>query len=189
MKKNAMLLLLFSQGTPMILAGDEFGNTQKGNNNPYCLDNAVSWVDWDGYKRNLKFVNFVKMLIAFRKSEKLLHRKEEYSFMDQLACGYPDLSYHGNKAWYADFSYQQRSLGMLYCGSYVEEKRFLYVVYNLHPQEQELALPKLPEKMKWHKKIDTCSKNSIVEETYIGQKEKTITVPGRTIMVLTGEEE
>lgn len=190
MKKNAMLLLLFSQGTPMLLAGDEFGNTQKGNNNPYCLDNPVSWVDWDGYKRNLKFVHYVKALIAIRKSEMLLHRKEEYSFMDQKACGYPDLSYHGNKAWYADFGYAQRSLGMLYCGSYVQEKHFLYVMYNLHPQAQELALPKLPEKMNWYKQIDTNLKDSIQDKKeQIGQKEKTVVVPGRTIVVLTGEEE
>ena len=190
MKKNAMLLLLFSQGTPMILAGDEFGNSQKGNNNPYCLDDPVSWVDWDGYKRNLKFVNYVRALIAIRKAEKLLHREEEYCFMDQQACGYPDLSYHGSKAWYADFGYAQRTIGMLYCGSYVQEDHFLYVMYNLHPQEQELALPKLPEKMSWYKKIDTGLRESIVEEkVQIDQKKKTVTVPGRTIVVLTGEEE
>ena len=190
MKKNAMLLLLFSQGTPMILAGDEFGNTQKGNNNPYCLDDPISWVDWDGYKRNLKFVNYVRALIAIRKAEKLLHRKDEYCFMDQQAYGYPDLSYHGSKAWYADFGYAQRTLGMLYCGSYVKEEHFLYVMYNLHPQEQELALPKLPEKMNWYKKIDTSLKESIPKEKeQIDQKKKTVTVPGRTIIVLTGEEE
>ena len=110
--------------------------------------------------------------------------------MDQQAYGYPDLSYHGSKAWYADFGYAQRTLGMLYCGSYVKEEHFLYVMYNLHPQEQELALPKLPEKMNWYKKIDTSLKESILEEKeQIDQKKKTVTVPGRTIIVLTGEEE
>lgn len=79
---------------------------------------------------------------------------------------------------------------MLYCGSYVQEKHFLYVMYNLHPQAQELALPKLPEKMNWYKQIDTNLKDSIQDKKeQIGQKEKTVVVPGRTIVVLTGEEE
>ena len=187
MKKNAMILLLFSQGTPMLLAGDEFGNSQKGNNNPYCLDSPVSWVDWGSYRRNLNFTNFVRSLIAIRKSEKLLHREEEYSFMDQNGCGYPDLSYHGSRAWYGDFGYAQRTLGMLYCGSYVGEERFLYVMYNLHPQEQELALPKLPGKMKWHKRIDTSLKDSILEESELTEEKlKMIKIPARTIILLIG---
>lgn len=189
LKKNAMMTLLFSQGTPMILAGDEFCNSQKGNNNPYCLDNEVSWVDWDSYRKNLKFVQFVKALIAFRKTEKMLGTEKEYSFADRKACGYPDLSYHGSKAWYGDFGYAQRQLGMLYCGNYVQEERFLYVIYNMHPQEQEAALPKLPEKMKWYKKIDTSAKESIfsnLEE--VNRDEKMMKIPGRSIVLLIGEQ-
>ena len=190
LKKNAMMMLLFAQGTPMILAGDEFCNSQMGNNNPYCLDNEVSWVDWGSYKKNLKFVQFVKALIAFRKSEKLLNLEKEYSFMDKKSCGYPDLSYHGSKAWYGDFGYTQRHLGMLYCGSYVQEKRFLYVLYNMHPQKQQLALPKLPENMRWLKMIDTSLKESIFQESEeIDQKEKMIEIPERSIMLLIGEQE
>ncbi len=190
LKKDAMMMLLLSQGTPMLLAGDEFGNSQKGNNNPYCLDNEVSWVDWGAYKKNLKFVSFVRTLIALRRSEKLLHREKEYTFMDRKACGYPDLSYHSKKAWYGDFGYAQRQIGMLYCGSYVEEDHFLYVIYNLHPQDQELALPKLPEKMKWFQKIDTSRKDSVLTEPEgISKKEKMIKIPARTIVLLAGEQE
>ncbi len=190
LKKNAMMLLFFSQGTPMLLAGDEFGNSQKGNNNPYCLDNEVSWTDWGAYKKNLKFVSFVRSLISLRKTEKLLRRKKEYSFTDQKACGYPDLSYHSQKAWYGDFGYTQRQIGMLYCGSYVEEDHFLYVIYNFHPQPQELALPKLPEKMRWIRKIDTSQKDSVLTvPEMIGKNEKLIKIPERTIVLLTGEEE
>lgn len=190
LKKNAMMMLLLSQGTPMILAGDEFGNSQNGNNNPYCLDNEVSWVDWGAYKRNQKFVSFVRSLIAFRKSEALLHRETEYSFADRKACGYPDLSYHSQKAWYGDFNYAKRQIGMLYCGNYVGEDHFLYVLYNLHPQSQELALPKLPEKMKWFRKIDTSLKDSVcVERKEIDKKEKMIEIPERTVVLLIGEQE
>ena len=190
MKKNAMMMLLFSQGTPMILAGDEFGNSQKGNNNPYCLDNEVSWVDWDAYRKNLKFFRFVKALIAMRKSEELFHMEKEFSFTDQKACGYPDFSYHGTKAWYGDFSYANRHLGMLYCGNYAEEEKFLYLLCNFHSQEEELALPKLPQKMRWMKKIDTSLGESILPEAEsLKLKEKTIKVPERSLMLLIGEQE
>ena len=110
--------------------------------------------------------------------------------MDRKACGYPDLSYHSKKAWYGDFGYAQRQIGMLYCGSYVEEDHFLYVIYNLHPQDQELALPKLPEKMKWFQKIDTSRKDSVLTEPEgISKKEKMIKIPARTIVLLAGEQE
>ena len=190
LKKDAMMMLLCSQGTPMLLAGDEFGNSHNGNNNPYCLDNEVAWVDWGAYKKNQKFVSFVRALIALRKSEKLLHCKKEYCFVDRKACGYPDLSYHSKKAWYGDFGYEKRQIGMLYCGSYVEEKRFLYVIYNFHPQPQELALPKLPEKMKWFWKIDTFQKDSVLTGVKaIEEKEKMIKIPERTVVLLIGEQE
>ena len=79
---------------------------------------------------------------------------------------------------------------MLYCGSYVEEKRFLYVIYNFHPQPQELALPKLPEKMKWFWKIDTFQKDSVLTEAKaIAEKEKMIKIPERTMVLLIGEQE
>ena len=66
--KNAMLLLLTAQGTPMIVSGDEFGFSHGGNNNPYCQDNAVSWLNWKLMETNREFFSFVKEAVAFRKN-------------------------------------------------------------------------------------------------------------------------
>lgn len=67
-------MLLFSQGTPMILAGDEFGNSQEGNNNPYCHDDAVTWLNWKPTKTGEQIRNYVKQLIAFRTEHPVLHQ-------------------------------------------------------------------------------------------------------------------
>ena len=75
--RNAMFLLLTAQGTPCLLAGDEFYNSQNGNNNVYCQDNETAWVDWSRLKTDDSLFRFVKELIAFRKKYPCLHRKEE----------------------------------------------------------------------------------------------------------------
>ncbi len=184
--KNAVLLLMLSQGVPMLMAGDEFGNSQNGNNNPYCLDNEVSWVSWNRCAKGNAFMDFVTKAIAFRKSHGSFYGKEELKMMDYRACGYPDLSYHSKRAWYGGFEYSSRQLGMLYCN---KEMEFLYVAYNFHPLEQELALPKLPEGMKWFKIVDTSCKESFLEEEHAVPNEKrTCLVPARSISVLIGRE-
>ena len=117
--KNAWCMLLLSAGTPMILAGDEFCNSQLGNNNPYCLDNEISWLDWKGYKSgNSEMFRFVKNLIAFRKKHKILHMGQELSMTDSLSCGFPGISYHSSSAWYGELDGQNRKIGVMYCGKY-----------------------------------------------------------------------
>ena len=90
---NAFFLLLTAQGTPCILAGDEFYNTQKGNNNVYCQDNEIGWVDWSRLKTDQILFEFVKELIALRREHPCLHREEELKGLDRTACGVPDVSY------------------------------------------------------------------------------------------------
>ena len=97
--RNAMLLLFLSQGTPVLLAGDEFGNSQNGNNNAYCQDNEISWLNWNLNKWDQALLDFVKHVIAFRKAHPVFHMKQEPRVMDYLACGHPDISYHGVNAW------------------------------------------------------------------------------------------
>ena len=92
--KNAYLLLFLSQGVPLLMAGDEFGNSQDGNNNAYCQDNAVSWLNWKLLETHKDQVDFVKRLIAFRKSHKMFHMDREPRIMDYKSCGRPDVSYH-----------------------------------------------------------------------------------------------
>ena len=114
---NAFFLLLTAQGTPCILAGDEFYNTQKGNNNVYCQDNELGWVDWSKLKTDQILFEFVKELIALRRGHPCLHREEELKGLDRTACGVPDVSYHGESAWQVKNEVSSRQLGVLYSGT------------------------------------------------------------------------
>ncbi|WP_024864736.1 alpha-amylase family glycosyl hydrolase [Butyrivibrio sp. FCS014] len=155
---NALTMLFFSQGTPMIFSGDEFGNSQAGNNNPYCQDNETGWVDWKAMEKNADLLEFTKTLSKMRYANRILHEKAPFKLMDYISCGYPDLSYHGKEAWRPDLSGQSHLVALLFCGLYEKEERehdYIYVVYNMHWTPQELALPKLPEGLKWEIYIDT----------------------------------
>ena len=101
--KNAFLMMLLSQGVPMIYHGDEFGNSQSGNNNAYCQDNATGWTDWKGLSRNQGLRKFVKDAIAFRKAHPVLHMPVELKGVDYLTKGFPDVSLHGERAWYLSY--------------------------------------------------------------------------------------
>jgi len=156
--RNALSFVFLSQGIPMIFGGDEFANSQDGNNNPYCQDNEIGWVDWKAYKKNKNLVDFVKFLIEFRKNKAVLRSDVPFRLMDYKACGYPDFSYHGSEAWRPDISSYSHTIGMLYCGLYTkrtEDHAFVYVAYNMHWEEKEFALPVLPKGLKWVLKMDT----------------------------------
>lgn len=189
--KNAFLLLLASQGTPLIFQGDEFGNSQNGNNNAWCQDNEIGWVDWNAAKSNKKLFEFVKQLIAFRKENPILHMEKEAKCADYKALGYPDLSYHGNQAWYVSKESGSRHIGMMYSKAYCgTENEFLYIAYNFHWVEHELALPGGPDEIAWKIFMRTDEENGEISggnDNVI--KEKTIDVPPRTILILTGKQD
>lgn len=163
--KNAVLMLFFSQGTPMLLAGDEFGNSQSGNNNPYCQDNEITWLNWNQQKSNAEFYQFVKATIAFRKAHPVFHQVKPLLGMDSLGCGQPDISCHGMKAWQPDFSDSCHQLSIMYCGEYghrkdgTRDEDFL-LIYNMHWEPHSFALPKLPKGRRWHLVVDTGRKES-----------------------------
>lgn len=184
--KNALAMLFLSTGTPMLMAGDEIGNSQKGNNNPYCQDNEIGWVDWKASKRNAEIYEFVKTVMAFRKEHKILHTEKELRGMDTRSCGYPDLSYHGKRAWYGDFESGKRHVGMMYCGEYAKESCFIYVAYNFHHTAHTFALPHLPGGMTWRVAIDTQSGVGAESDAKVLEKQKEFSVPGRTVLVLKG---
>lgn len=151
--KNILTMLLLAQGTPMIFGGDEFGNSQLGNNNPYCQDNAIGWVDWNAAKKNADLTEYLKAIVKFRFQHEALHKDMPFKLMDYKACGYPDLSYHGQEAWRPDLSNYSHSVGLLYSGLYSsnpDDNSFVYVIYNMHWTPIRFALPELPEGLKWH---------------------------------------
>lgn len=185
--KNALLLLFMSQGVPMLLAGDEFGNSQNGNNNAYCQDNPVSWLNWNQLKTNQELFCFIKEMIAFRKEHPILHKREELTGRDYISCGCPDISYHGTKAWYLDASNYSRVVGIMLCGSYARrEKRKadwdFYLACNFHWEPHDYELPKPGQgKGNWEIVQDTSNR--------AGLKEKTLSVPERTVVLLVSKKE
>lgn len=202
--KSALIMLLLAQGTPVLLAGDEFGNSAGGNNNPYCQDNAVSWLDWKETAAKRELHAFVKQLIALRRAHPIFHMQEQLKQMDYLSCGYPDLSYHGDQAWYPGFENYNRHIGIMYCGKYAKidrktEDDFFYIAYNTHWIDHEFALPKLPSGMSWQLVLSSSREQPQISETVRPlagkeiprseekQKQNRILVKARTVVVLTGK--
>lgn len=184
--KNAVLLHLFSQSTPLLLAGDEFSNSQKGNNNAYCQDNAISWLNWNDIEKNKEFYNFYKDAIAFRKEHSMLCMSKEYTMLDEKAYGYPDLSYHSEEPWKCSYDDLTRHFAMMYYGNYSEDKieadTFIYLAVNMHWIPHEFALPKLSKKLKWHLVYDTDS--NICRSEQVLNKQDKVAVSERSIRVL-----
>lgn len=196
--RNALLMLFLSQGTPLLLSGDEFGFSKGGNNNSYCQDNETSWLDWGLLKTNRDIFEFTKQVIAFRKKHPVFHMAQEPKVMDYLACGHPDVSYHGVKAWCPEFENFRRQLGIMYCGEYAKKADntpddYFFTAYNMHWEPHEFALPKLPKGMKWHLAFNTDDRerNGIYEEGEEPclEQQKQFLVPARTIVVFIGLKE
>lgn len=194
--KNAICMLLLTQSTPLIFMGDEFGNTQRGNNNPWCQDNGICWLDWGRLKRNSEILEFWKQTVDFRKKHPVLHKGSGFQLMDYISCGYPDLSYHGESAWRAQTEGHNRHVGIMLCGGYVEMKEggkddFLYIAMNMHWESHRLALPKLPRDMCWQTAFATARdeyahKFSESGSSDSGNSDSGVTVAPRSIVVLTG---
>ena len=190
--RTALGFLLTAQGTPLILAGDEFGNSQSGNNNCYCQDNELSWLDWRDLRKNQALHDYTKFLINFRKEHPILHKDGELSQTDQSGNGYPELSYHGEEAWKVQTENYYRHIGMMYCASRPSKKDkwdndYIYIAYNMHWEPKHFALPTLPGNYCWQTVLDTHKPNtdSILQEQSIGKTQKTEVAP-RSIQILTG---
>lgn len=189
--RNAFLILLLSQGVPAIYGGDEMGNSQKGNNNVYCQDNKLSWIQWSRKKADRRMQQFVADAIAFRREHAAFGRRTAYVMKDYLSKGMPDLSYHGKRAWYGDFENYSRQVGILYAGCYTEEET-LYVLYNMHTTVHEFALPTLPAGQNWYEIADTGCEEGVFfpkEQWQLLEDQKMLEVLPRTILILAGRKD
>lgn len=182
--KNALCFLFTAQGTPLIMSGDEFGNSKNGNNNSYCQDNETGWVDWRGLSKNADIYEFAKLLIKFRQAHGILHLDTSLSMLDRYGCGYPDLSYHGEEAWKAQLDSYNRHIGIMYCGTDSEGKEgdYIYIAYNMHWETHRFALPSLAD-YEWVHVFDT-NETPIAVESDKGSSYADI--PPRSIAVLAG---
>ncbi len=143
MMKNALMTLLLSGGVPMLLAGDEFGNGQEGNNNAWCQDNPVGWLNWKELSRNRELNRFVKELIAFRKEHGVFHRLSVLSETDRNGCGMPEISLHGETPWLIDRQPYNRLAGVYFCGAAGKDEidDDFYIIYNMHWEKHLFRLP------------------------------------------------
>jgi isoamylase len=148
--RNFIATLLLSQGVPMLLAGDEFLRTQGGNNNAWCQDNAVSWVDWSLAERNAGFLRFVREMIALRKRHPALRRR------NFLSGG--DVVWHGVIPFKPDFSPWSRSLALALDGRRTgrEPDRDIYMAFNAWTQTLPFRIPPAPQGRPWRRAVDTA---------------------------------
>ena len=150
--ENMLTLLLISRGVPMLLSGDEFANTQYGNNNAYCQDNKISWLDWSLLEKNKGLFTFVKNLIAFRAAHPVLRADKFITGVN--ATGYPEVSFHGCTPWELDMNAPSLVFACLYaedCGTFdISDDSFIYVMINAHWEPHTFTLPVVPEHFTWY---------------------------------------
>jgi glycogen operon protein len=159
--RNAIAMLMVSQGVPMLLMGDELGRSQNGNNNTYCHDNELNWLNWDLLNTNRDLFNFVSHCINFRKAHPVFRNRYHLQNRDYVGSGYADITWHGVRAWDADWSESSRVLAFMLCGKHAKNgaiaDNHIYVAMNMHWETQWFETPGLPPGMKWHVSVNTGS--------------------------------
>ena len=179
--KNMLTVLLMSRGVPMLLSGDEFANTQGGNNNAYCQDNEISWLDWRQLETNRELFTYVSDLIALRKAHPVL-RAASFDTAHN-GTGYPELSFHGTVPWQHDANTHTLMLACLWAEDHrkygTEQDAYLYLVINAHWEDHVFELPIIPEGYAWHVTLQSSA------EACIGEDGK-LWVPPRSVAVLEG---
>jgi glycogen operon protein len=188
--KNSFCLLLLSNGVPMILMGDEVGRTQRGNNNSYCHDSELTWMDWTLVQRNAELLRFVKKLLMFRKTHAALRTGAFFRHTDYLGVGTPDISFHGTKPFSPDTSQGSRCIAWMLCGQYANPAHEdIYVAVNSHWDGLSFRVPQPSNGALWKVVINTSV--PAPEDFYdvcggppIHNSEH-VMVGGRSVMVLT----
>ncbi len=184
--KNAVALLLMSRGVPMLLAGDEFLNTQHGNNNAYCQDNEISWLDWNALMKNEEMFRFVQKILLLRKEHPVLRSSSFKTGYN--ASGYPEMSFHGTNPWDMDPDRPALCFGLLYAEPdadfHTGKDSFLYCAVNAFWEEKTFRLPELPEGFTWKIYVNSDPASSYAEGTSAGDE---IALTARSLAILVGE--
>ena len=155
MRKNALAVLLCSRGAAMFLAGDEFGNTQYGNNNAYCQDNEISWLDWNRLEQYRNLHAFTAAMTAFRREHPVLRGNA-----GSAPWGWPEISFHHGAAWNHQTESYTRQIGILFAGQKENgEDDCVLLCINAHWEDHEQELPEPPSGMRWRLAFHTaCEK-------------------------------
>lgn len=151
--KNAFATLLCSRGAAMFLAGDEFCNTQFGNNNPYCQDNEVSWLDWSLLEKNQEIFRFCRDMIALRKAHPCITEN-----LEPASTNFPAVSIHNAFPWHTDCHPDTRVIGILFSGKHPKTGAddMVFLGINTFWENQKIQMPDLPEHLYWHIACNTA---------------------------------
>jgi isoamylase len=166
--KNFLTLLLISQGVPLLSQGDEFARTQQGNNNAYCQDNAISWVDWSLAEKNAGLLRFTRLMIALRKQHFALSREQ---FCNRV-------SWHGTKVGDPDWTGQTRTLAFQMHGWHSQPD--IYVMFNSHWEGKRFNIPPHEGQWRWKRLVDT---NLPSPEDIVLEKDSVALRPGDHYLV------
>jgi glycogen operon protein len=193
--RNAAAMLVMSQGVPMILMGDEVARTQYGNNNTYCHDNELNWMDWMLAETNSDLLRFYQKLISFRHAHAVLRNRWHLSNRDLVGSGYADITWHGTQAWNADWSPSSRILAFMLCGKHARggtaQDNYIYVAMNMHWESHWFELPGLPDNFSWYlfantsmpAPLDICDPGEEIEL----DDQRLFLVGGRSVSILVGK--
>ena len=185
--KNAFATLMCSRGPALFLAGDEFCNTQFGNNNAYCQDNLTSWLDWSRKEQFSDVFEFAKYMIAFRKRFHVITKNR-----DVARCTFPPESIHGTQPWKTDFNENSRMVAVMYAGMSKENPELDEIVYfaiNAHWEDAFIELPSLPTGYVWKLYFDTgrAPEEVITEDKNILLYDRRYRMSGRTVLAAVAE--
>lgn len=194
-KRNFLTTLFLSQGVPMLVAGDELGKTQNGNNNAYCQDNEISWIDWQNADKEL--LGFVQKLTQFQHTHPVFCRRKWFKGRPIQGSGVEDIAWflpNGNSMneenWKEDFA---KSLGVFLNGKALRSDgpkgepvidNNFYIIFNAYEGELPYVLPSEEFGTTWQKTIDTHENFFCEEEGQSFTAGETVTVQGRSIVVL-----
>lgn len=178
---NACTVLMCSRGIPMFYAGDEFCNTAFGNNNAYCQDNLISWLDWGLLEKNRDMFTFFKKIIHFRKTYPILRRNGKV-----CSLGFPPISTHGTQPFENRYDNNTKYIGVMFAGR--EEGRenqddIIYIAINTFWEEQAFTMPDISSKYRWQIMVNTMDPEGYVEEQGETLLTNSTTIGPRTVMV------
>jgi isoamylase len=180
--KNFFVHLLVSQGTPMILAGDEFAFTKKGNNNTYCHDNELNWLDWDSLEDNKDIFDFARFLIFFRKRHPVLRRENFFRGVDHAGNQMRDITWLNPQGTPPLWEYEHRAMAFHLDGHPKEREsdvwdNCLYVAFNPHWEPVEFILPEWSAVEDWEMVVNTAMEKGFWEPDGPRVKDKLTLAP------------
>ncbi len=193
--KNFLATLFLSQGVPMLLSGDEFRRTQRGNNNPYCQDNEISWIEWGYLEKNSEILRFCREIIRFRKEHPILRKRTFLTGKTREGYNSPDITWHGIKAGEPDWSPQSHSIACLLNGEYTEEEygtadNDIYIAFNASQLNLKFEIPEPPSGDEWTIAINTSQSSPldiVAHGDEIGLKDKTFAIKRLSTLVLVSK--